>query len=61
VLAAGFAAVAGWMIVDQYVWAIWKRMSPTMSANPATFFNEPEKIKVWGENVTNISHLVIAG
>ena len=27
----------------------------------ATFFNEPEKIQGWGENVTTITHLVIAG
>jgi hypothetical protein len=27
----------------------------------ATFFNEPEKIKAWGDNVRMVSHLAIVG
>jgi hypothetical protein len=27
----------------------------------ATFFNEPEKIRAWGDNVRTVSHVVIVG
>ena len=30
-------------------------------AETATFFNEPDKIKVWGDNVMSISKIVIFG
>ena len=43
VLTAGFAAVAAWMIVDQFV------------------LGHPERIKAWGDNVSNISKIVIFG
>ena len=61
VLTAGFAAVAAWMIVDQFVMGKLAAHVSHYMAETATFFNEPEKIKVWGDNVMNISRLVIFG
>ncbi|KAB2921884.1 MAG: hypothetical protein F9K30_13520 [Dechloromonas sp.] len=61
VLAAGFAAVAAWMLVDQFVMGKLASHVAFYTAETATFFNEPEKIKVWGDNVDLISRLVIFG
>ena len=61
VLTAGFAAVAAWMIVDQFVMGKLAAHVSHYTAETATFFNEPDKIKVWGDNVLNISKLVIFG
>lgn len=61
VLTAGFTAVAGWMIVDQFVMGKLASHVTHYMAETATFFNEPEKIKVWGDNVMSISKIVIFG
>lgn len=61
VLSAGFAAVAAWMLVDQYVLGALNAHIERYVNDAATFFNEPDKIKVWGDNVRNVTHLVIAG
>lgn len=61
ILAAGFAAVATWIIVDQYVLGQLARHVETYVRESGTYFKEPDKIKVWGENVLLISHIVIAG
>jgi hypothetical protein len=61
ILAAGFAAVAGWAIVDQYVLGHLASHVAAYVEEAGTFFKEPDKIKVWGENVTLISHIVIVG
>jgi len=61
VLCAGFAAVAAWMVVDQYVLGALNAHVESYVHDAATFFNEPEKIKAWGDNVRNVSHIVIAG
>ena len=61
ILSAGFAAVAAWMIVDQHVMGNLASHVKAYMEETATFFNEPEKIKVWGDNVTLITNLVIAG
>ena len=36
-------------------WAIWPATSPHYVQEAGTFFKEPDKIKVWGDNVTLIS------
>lgn len=61
VMAAGFAAVTAWIIVDQYVLGHLASHVKHYMDEAATFFNEPDKIRVWGENVTLISNIVIAG
>lgn len=61
VLTAGFAGVAAWMVVDQFVMGKLASHVAYYTAETATFFNEPEKIKVWGDNVELISKIVIAG
>lgn len=59
VLSLGFAAVAAWAIVDQYVLGNLATHVKAYMDETATFFNEPEKIKVWGDNVTLITNIVI--
>jgi len=61
VLAAGFVAIAAWMLVDQYLLGHLATHVANYVSETAAFFNEPEKIAVWGENVTRITHVVIAG
>lgn len=61
VLSAGFAAVAAWTIVDQYVLGHLASHVTAYVNEAGTFFKEPDKIKVWGDNVTLISNVVIAG
>jgi hypothetical protein len=61
VLAGGFAAVAAWMIVDQYVLGRLASHVAAYVAEAGTFFKEPDKIAAWGANVTLVSHIVIAG
>lgn len=59
ILTLGFAAVAAWAIVDQYVLGHLATHVKDYMAETATFFNEPDKIKVWGDNVTQITNIVI--
>jgi hypothetical protein len=61
ILAVGFAAVAAWAIVDQYVLGHLAAHVEEYVREAGTFFKEPDKIKVWGDNVTNITGMVIAG
>lgn len=61
ILAGGFAAVAAWAVVDQYVMGNLATHVKAYMDETGTFFNEPEKIKVWGDNVKMISNIVIAG
>lgn len=61
VLSAGFAAVAAWMLVDQYAMGSLNAHVEHYMQEAGTFFKEPDKIKVWGDNVRSISHLVIFG
>ncbi|GAB1392712.1 hypothetical protein MASR1M60_08750 [Rhodocyclaceae bacterium] len=61
VMAVGFAAVTAWIVVDQYVLGHLASHVKAYMDEAATFFNEPDKIKVWGDNVTMISNIVIAG
>ncbi|HEX8963680.1 MAG TPA: hypothetical protein VF801_11820 [Rhodocyclaceae bacterium] len=60
-LAAGFAAVAAWMLVDQYVLGHLNAHIESYVRDALTYFNEPEKIAGWGETVRTVSHVAIAG
>ncbi|MFN4325061.1 MAG: hypothetical protein ACK4FP_04130 [Azonexus sp.] len=60
-LAVGFAAVAVWMSVDQFVLGHLARHVDTYMAEAGTFFKEPDKIRVWGDNVTLYSKIAIFG
>lgn len=61
ILAVGFAAVAAWAIIDQYVLGHLAAHVEEYVREAGTFFKEPDKIKVWGDNVSNITGMVIAG
>lgn len=61
VLSAGFAVVAVWMLVDQLVLGALNTHIAYYVQEAGTFFKEPDKIKVWGDNVRNISLAAIAG
>lgn len=61
VLTVGFAGVAAWMLVDQFVMGSLDAHVAHYMTETATFFNEPDKIKAWGDNVLLISQLVIVG
>lgn len=60
-LAVGFAAVAAWMLVDQYVLGHLARHVDSYMNDAGAFFKEPDKIRLWGDNVRLITHAVIAG
>ena len=61
VLSGGFAAVAAWMLVDQYALGHLESHIAHYVDEAGTFFKEPEKIRHWGDNVRVISHGVIIG
>ena len=60
-LTAGFAAVAAWIVVDQFVLGHLEQHVQHYMQEAGTFFKEPEKIQVWGDNVRLISQIVIVG
>ncbi len=59
ILSVGFTAVATWAIVDQFVLGHLASHVAGYVQEAGTFFKEPDKIKVWGDNVTLISTIVI--
>jgi hypothetical protein len=61
VLAAGFAAVAVWMVVHQFALGHMESHIATYVSEAGTFFKEPDKIKVWGDNVRLVTTGVIVG
>lgn len=61
VLGAGFAAIAAWAVVDQYVLGHLATHVDDYVREAGTFFKEPEKIAAWGRNVTLATHAVIGG
>ncbi|WIM06822.1 MAG: hypothetical protein OHM77_06025 [Candidatus Nitricoxidivorans perseverans] len=61
VLSAGFAAVAAWAVVDQFVLGHLASHVEAYVSEAGTFFKEPDKIKAWGDTVTLVSQIVIAG
>ncbi len=60
-LVAGFAAVAIWMIADQFLMGRLDSHVQNYVAEAGTFFKEPERIQAWGTNVKLISEIVIFG
>ncbi|WP_374278620.1 hypothetical protein [Azonexus sp.] len=60
-LTAGFAAVAAWIVVDQFVLGHLEQHVQHYMQEAGTFFKEPDKIQVWGDNVRLISQIVIVG
>lgn len=61
ILTLGFTAVAAWAIVDQYVLGHLEAHVKEYMEETGTFFREPEKIQVWGDNVRRITGYVIGG
>lgn len=61
VLAAGFTAVAAWMLIDQYLLGHLDAHIHSYVHDAAAFFNEPEKIAHWGDMVRKVTHIAIAG
>jgi hypothetical protein len=59
ILGIGFAAVAVWTGVDQYVLGHLASHVADYMKETGTFFREPERIQAWGNNVAVISHGVI--
>jgi hypothetical protein len=59
VLGLGFAAVAAWAIVDQFVLGHLASHVKTYVEEAGTFFKEPDKIRHWGDNVTLYSQIGI--
>jgi hypothetical protein len=61
VLGLGFAAVAAWAVVDQYMLGHLATHVADYVKEAGTFFKEPERIAGWGRNVTLATHAAIAG
>ena len=61
VLAAGFAAVATWMVVHQFALGNLEAHIAAYVGDAGTFFKEPDKIKAWGDNVRLVTTGVIIG
>ncbi len=61
VLAAGFTAVAAWMLVDQYALGSLDAHVHEYVQAATSYFNEPGKIMHWGENVRLATHWTIGG
>ncbi|MCL2346226.1 MAG: hypothetical protein FWC58_10295 [Desulfobulbus sp.] len=61
ILGIGFAAVAAWAVVDQYVLGHLASHVANYINETGTYFKEPEKIQAWGDNVRTVSNIVIAG
>jgi hypothetical protein len=59
ILGIGFAAVAIWTVVDQYVLGNLASHVADYMKETGTFFREPERIQAWGHNVNVISNVVI--
>jgi hypothetical protein len=51
VLAAGFAAVTGWMLVDLFALGRFGEIIATFRKEVAIYFNEAERIAAWGANL----------
>ncbi len=61
VLGIGFTATAAWMLADQYALGHLESHVQAYMKESGTYFKDPERIKAWGDNVRNITHIVIAG
>jgi hypothetical protein len=60
-LSLGFIAVAAWMLFDQFYQGHLASHVADYVAETGTYFKEPDKLKVWGDNVDLISRIVIFG
>jgi hypothetical protein len=60
-LAAGFTVVAAWVLAEQLAMGHLASHVKNYMAEAATFFNQPERIQVWGDNVTLYSQIAICG
>ncbi len=61
VLTAGFAAVAAWVLTDQFLMGHLESHVQAYMQESGTFFKDMDRIKQWGDNVRNISYVVIFG
>jgi len=61
VLAAGFAAVTAWMLIDQFALGALAAHVNEYVQEAGAYFKEPERIAHWGDNVRLISQIVIVG
>jgi hypothetical protein len=61
VLGLGFVAVAAWMLVDQYLLGRLEAHVQSYIHDAVYYFNEPEKIHHWGDNVRTVTNITIAG
>jgi hypothetical protein len=61
VLSGGFVAVAAWALIDQFAMGHLASHVKAYMAEAATFFNEPARIQIWGDNVTLYSKIAIGG
>jgi hypothetical protein len=61
VLSAGFAGVAAWTVAEQLLMGHLAEHVKHYVAAAATFFNEPARLKVWGDNVTLYTQMAIGG
>jgi hypothetical protein len=59
-LSAGFIAVAAWMLIDQFALGRLDLHVQDYMRDAGTYFKEPERIQVWGDNVRLISNIVMA-
>lgn len=61
VLTFGFIAVAGWMLIDQYVLGHLETQVATYIQRAGNVFKDPEQINSWGNNVRTITNSVVIG
>jgi hypothetical protein len=61
VMSVGFVAVAAWTVTEQLLQGHLAAHVKHYLAEAATFFNEPDRLKVWGDNVTLYTQMAIGG
>ena len=60
-LTAGFIAVAAWMITDQFILGHLESHVQDYMRESGTFFKDMDRINLWGNNVRNVSKIVVFG
>ncbi|MCL2022346.1 MAG: hypothetical protein FWG81_09830 [Betaproteobacteria bacterium] len=61
VLTLGFAAVAAWMLIDQYALGALENNIGYYMEGTSAYFSVPEQINEWRGNARLITHIVIVG
>ncbi|HUW49903.1 MAG TPA: hypothetical protein VMV75_02700 [Sulfuricella sp.] len=61
ILGVGFAAVAAWMIVDQFVLGQLNQFAEHYYHEASTFFNQPEILLRWTANLRLATKVAVAG